>query len=130
MKINNIDIDIIAELYKSERSLTTSSIAKRVYDFGDESDTSISTLDARVRHRLEKLEGYGLVVSEDTDGAAEYSANEGKVICANAEITTSPDFSDNEHEIGMDNLLFLYTDDVFYIAGYMPHSQGPDSEGF
>lgn len=129
MKINNIDIDIIAELYQSDKSLTTSSIAKRVYEFSEDSDTPISTLDARVRHRLEKLEGYGLVVSEDTGGAAEYSANEAKVICSSAEITTSPDFAEDEHEIGMDNLLFLYTDDVFYIAGYMPHDQGPGAEG-
>lgn len=121
MKINSVDIDILAVLYRSDKALTTSTVAKRVYD---QPDTSISKLDARVRHRLQKLADYKLVdMKEDSSGTSKYIANEDNVICSEAEIKTQPKFSNEEHEIVLDNLLFLYTEDVFYLAGYMPHNR-------
>lgn len=119
MKLDKIDLKLLNELYILKEKETTTSLAKKIFEVSKRSE--IQKMDSKVRDRLKKLIGYGLVINEKIDGKTYYSLNMDAVVCARGSIKTKPkvDYLP-EKEMEAENIVMITKKDGLYIHTHIP----------
>ncbi len=77
MKIDEIDVKILRELFK-EKFTSTTSMAKKIYPDETNNNYELKKKDVLMRSRLEKLNGLGLVEVDKNNGSCLYFINKTK----------------------------------------------------
>lgn len=120
MNLDKVDISVIAKLWEKDEYMTTTELAKEIYDL-EENDVGINTLDARARHRLEKLEDYGVVEIDEEGSVKKYGVDEDNVIFGKrGEIAVETEFGQGVYEHDVTPIIFLKADGGFYVNGFFP----------
>lgn len=126
MKIDKADLDIVDLLYDmdEEKRYTTTYIARQVFD---SSETSIQTLDNRVRYRLERLEDNGIVEVLDEQKPTTYRLKYEDIIFGKAEVKLMDAFEE-DFEFVAQQILCVSKDDGVHIKAILPHDEEEDVE--
>lgn len=119
MKIDRYDLLILAELYSSDGEVTTSDMAKELYDVEDRD--ALQKYDSRVRGKLKKLVDYGLIVKETKGKTSMYMVNPDAVTVAEGVVDANPLRGEEERrEFELEDIVFARNGDYVFMYGVLP----------